>query len=117
VILFHDVLISSFYYFNGQFYEQTDRVTMGSPLSPVIASFFMEDFEEEALKRLSTNLFVGSYTWTTCSRCGLMNRKSWMISTVTSAAYTTTYSSPWRLRQMATCPSWILTFIEGLTVP
>jgi hypothetical protein len=40
-----------FYCFNREFYEQTDGVAMGSPLSPVIANFFMEDFEEDALKR------------------------------------------------------------------
>jgi hypothetical protein len=33
----------------GQFYEQTDGVAMGSPLSPVIMDFLMEDFEETAL--------------------------------------------------------------------
>jgi hypothetical protein len=40
---------SSFFRFNGQFYEQTDGVAMGSPLSPVIADFFMEHFEETVL--------------------------------------------------------------------
>jgi hypothetical protein len=29
---------------DGQFYEQMDGVAMGSPLSPVIANFFMEEF-------------------------------------------------------------------------
>jgi hypothetical protein len=47
--LFHDVLTTSFFSFNGQFYEQIDGVAMGSPLSPVIANFYMEDFEERAL--------------------------------------------------------------------
>jgi hypothetical protein len=42
--LFHHVLTSSFFSFNGQFYEQTDGVAMGSPLSPVIANYFMEYF-------------------------------------------------------------------------
>lgn len=31
-----------------QFYEQVDRVTMGSPLFPVLANYFMEDFTEGA---------------------------------------------------------------------
>ncbi|XP_021918637.1 uncharacterized protein LOC110829329 [Zootermopsis nevadensis] len=44
--LFHLVLTSSYFKFGGQFYEQTDGVAMGSPLSPVIANFFMEHFEE-----------------------------------------------------------------------
>jgi hypothetical protein len=32
--------------FTGQFYEQIDGMAMGSPLSLVIANFFMEDFGE-----------------------------------------------------------------------
>jgi hypothetical protein len=48
--LFRHVLTSSFFSFNGQFYEQTDGVAMGSPLSPVIANYFMEYFEEMALE-------------------------------------------------------------------
>ena len=35
--------------FQEEFYEQVDGAAMGSPLSPVIANIFMEDFEQEAL--------------------------------------------------------------------
>jgi hypothetical protein len=48
--LFRHVLTSSFFIFNGQFYEQTDGVAMGSPLYPVIANYFMEYFEEMVLE-------------------------------------------------------------------
>jgi hypothetical protein len=48
--LFRHVLTSSFLSFNGQFYEQTDGVAMGSLLSPVIANYLMEYFEEMALE-------------------------------------------------------------------
>jgi hypothetical protein len=48
--LFRHVLTSSFFRLNCQFYEQTDGVAMGSPLSPVIANYFMEYFEEIALQ-------------------------------------------------------------------
>jgi hypothetical protein len=48
--LFLHVLISAFFRFNGQFYEQADGVAMGSPSSPVIADFFMEHFDETALE-------------------------------------------------------------------
>jgi hypothetical protein len=41
--LFCHVLTTSYFSFNGQFYEQLDGVAMGSPLSPVIANFYMED--------------------------------------------------------------------------
>ncbi|XP_046382334.1 uncharacterized protein LOC124153280 [Ischnura elegans] len=49
VNLFQHVLTSTYFQFRGEFYEQTDGVAMGSPLSPAIANFFMEDFEERAL--------------------------------------------------------------------
>jgi hypothetical protein len=39
-----------------------DRVSMGSPLSPFIANFFMEDFEGVALSRATYNPHVGSVT-------------------------------------------------------
>jgi hypothetical protein len=51
VSLFNHALTSSFFRFNGQFYVQMDGATMGSPLSLLIATFFMEDFEELALIR------------------------------------------------------------------
>jgi hypothetical protein len=48
--LFRHVLTTSYFTFNGQFYGQTDGVAMGSPLSPVIANFYMEDYEKAALE-------------------------------------------------------------------
>ncbi|XP_046393751.1 uncharacterized protein LOC124161474 [Ischnura elegans] len=50
VELFQHVLRSTYFLCNGQFYEQTEGVPMGSPLSPAIANLFMEDFEEKALE-------------------------------------------------------------------
>jgi hypothetical protein len=55
--------------FAGQFYEQIDGVDMGSPLSLVIANFFMEDFEEMVLNCLSAD----SITWMTLSSSGHMD--------------------------------------------
>jgi hypothetical protein len=49
--LFRHVLTSTYFSFGGQFYEQTDGVVMGSPLSPVICNVFMDDFEERALEQ------------------------------------------------------------------
>ena len=46
---FQHVLASTYFCFDGKFYEQTDGVAMGSPLSPVIANFFMEDLEKSAI--------------------------------------------------------------------
>lgn len=41
-------LTSTFFCFEGEFFEQTCGVTMGSPLSPIVANFFMEDFKAKA---------------------------------------------------------------------
>jgi hypothetical protein len=48
--LFGHILTTTYFTFNGQFYGQTDGVAMGSPLSPVIANFYMEDYEKAALE-------------------------------------------------------------------
>jgi retron-type reverse transcriptase len=51
--LFRHVLTSTYFCYNGQYYEQTDGVTMGSPFSPVIANFYMEKFEKRAIEQAS----------------------------------------------------------------
>jgi len=43
--LYKNVLTSTYFCDDGQFYEQTDVVAMGSPISPAIVNFYMEDFE------------------------------------------------------------------------
>ena len=47
--LYRQCLSTSYFQWNKEFYEQTDGVAMGSPLSPVVANFFMEKFEKQAL--------------------------------------------------------------------
>jgi hypothetical protein len=42
-------LCSTFFSYQGEFYEQTNDVEMGSPLSPIIANLFMENFENKSL--------------------------------------------------------------------
>ena len=42
-------LCSTFLSYQGEFYEQTSGVAMGSPLSPIVANNFMENFEKRAL--------------------------------------------------------------------
>lgn len=41
---------NTYFQFEEQFYEQIEGMAMGSPLSPVLANIFMEDFEKEVLK-------------------------------------------------------------------
>ena len=42
-------LKSTYFLFHGQFYQQVDGVAMGSPVSPIVANIFMEEFEQKAL--------------------------------------------------------------------
>jgi hypothetical protein len=42
-------LHSTFFSYQGEFYEQTSGVAMGSPLSPIVANIFMEHFEKKSL--------------------------------------------------------------------
>jgi hypothetical protein len=53
-------LRNSYFTWNGKLYRQTNGAAMGSPLSPVVANLFMEDFERKALQsfRKKPKLFV-----------------------------------------------------------
>ncbi|GJQ70462.1 hypothetical protein Trydic_g22875 [Trypoxylus dichotomus] len=48
--LFKHCLRTSYFVWDGSFYEQTDGVAMDSPLSPVVANLFMEQFESLAIE-------------------------------------------------------------------
>ena len=41
---------NTYFSFQGRFYEQTEGVAMGSPISPIVANLFMEDLEVQAIK-------------------------------------------------------------------
>ena len=43
-------LKTTFFKQNGQFFQQTEGASMGSPLSPVVANLYMETFEEKAIQ-------------------------------------------------------------------
>ncbi|XP_013411770.1 uncharacterized protein LOC106174656 [Lingula anatina] len=43
-------LDTTYFQYKGKFYQQTYGAAMGSPLSPVIANIFMEEFEMKALQ-------------------------------------------------------------------
>ena len=42
-------LTSTYFTYQGKFYEQTEGTAMGSPISPIVANLFMEDLEIKAL--------------------------------------------------------------------
>ena len=47
---FLHVLTTTYLQWDGRFYEQTDGVAKGNPLSLVIAGIYMEKFEQTALQ-------------------------------------------------------------------
>ena len=42
-------LRSTYFTFQGRYYEQQEGAAMGSPISPIVANLHMEDFEKEAI--------------------------------------------------------------------
>ena len=42
-------LYNTYFLFQGQFYDQTGRAAMGSPVNPKVANLYMESFEHRAI--------------------------------------------------------------------
>ena len=42
-------LTSTYFIFEGRFYEQQEGAAMGSPISPIVANLYMEKFEQLAI--------------------------------------------------------------------
>ena len=53
-------LTCTYFLFQGKFYEQIQGAAMGSPISPLIANIFMEEFEVQALNSFLHPLPFGS---------------------------------------------------------
>ena len=45
-------LTNTYFLFQGKYYEQVQGAAMGSPISPLIANIFMEEFEVKALSSI-----------------------------------------------------------------
>ena len=55
-----DVCLKSTYFsFQGRFYQQLEGAAMGSPISPIIANLFMEDLETRTLNTSQHPLHCG----------------------------------------------------------
>ena len=49
ILLLEFCLKNTYFSFQNQFYEQVEGVALGSPVSPIVANLYMEDFEQMAL--------------------------------------------------------------------
>ena len=58
--LFNFATSGTHFTFNGSFYDQIDGVSMGSPLGPVLANFFMGYHEKNGCKNLTKERFSGT---------------------------------------------------------
>ena len=65
VLLLEFYLKNTYFSFQGQFYEQVEGVAMGSPVSPIVASLYMEYFEQKALSTAPIPLGYGAGMWMT----------------------------------------------------
>ena len=56
-------LTHTYFLFQGKYYEQVQGAAMGSPISPLIANIFMEEFEVKALQSFPNPPPSGSGLW------------------------------------------------------
>ena len=50
ICLLEFCLNSTYFMFQGKYYEQLERAGMGSPISPIVANLYMENYEVEAIR-------------------------------------------------------------------
>ena len=50
---------NTYFLFQGRYYEQLEGAAMGSPISPIVANLYMEDFEVKALNTSPIPLLCG----------------------------------------------------------
>ena len=84
ITLLEFCLRNSYSLFQGKNFEQVHGVTMGSPISPFIASLLMEEFKIKARSSAPTLTAYGQGMWMT----PLLSRRQ---NTVTSSSSTSTH--------------------------
>ena len=97
-------LKSTYFTFQGRFYEQMEGIAMGSPISPIAANLNTEDFEVTAINTSPHPLLCGKDMLMTHLQSSkqLTKEASWIILT----PYIRIFNSPVKiLEQIVPCPS------------
>ena len=58
-------LKTTYFQFKGRFYEQLQGAAMGSPISPIVANLYTEDFENKAINTAKHPQELGRGLWMT----------------------------------------------------
>ena len=65
ILLLEFCLKNTYVSFQGQFYEQVEGAAMGSPVHLIVATLYMEYFEQKALTTATHQPKYGSGMWLT----------------------------------------------------
>ena len=97
------VLSTTYFVYNDTYYQQTHGAAMGSPVSPVVANLYMEEFEEKALTSAPPPhpLQFGLDMWMAHSQSSKKIRLNHSLLTLT--AYTLIFSLPSNQNKMKKC--------------
>ena len=85
-------LTHTYFLFQGKYDEQVQGAAMGSPISPLIANIFMEEFEVKALQSFPTPLPYGSGLWMTLLSSIRQNTDKTCSSTSTARTHTSQFT-------------------------
>ena len=116
ITLLEFCLKNIYFLFQGKYYKQVHGAAIGSPISPLIANLFMEEFEVKALALLHTPPVSGLGLLMTFMSSKRQNTANYFYSTSTHR--TLTDSSQWmNPTKMDHVHSWTPKFHQAPTTP